>query len=322
MAWFGLADDPAIPKALMPEEYSSGFRRGQEFGYGELEETRKLNEQQSKLAAMLQAQAEGKAPSIAEKQFAQALEQSQAATASQLASARGMSPAQAQQLLMTRQAAAQQGAAGQSALLRLQEQQAAQALLGQALTLQRQQQILGASTAGQLAGRAGEMGVTQQNLEQQRLMREYEQKMGGQKQTEKGIATTGGALLGGLLGSLAGPGGTMAGAKLGAMAGEAIGSARGREMPREIPGHARFGGDTRSNDTVPAMLSPGEIVLPRSVAQAENAPDKAKKFVEEIKKRKKPTPKDFTQALSRLQELEARINAMETLADLEAESRG
>jgi membrane protease subunit (stomatin/prohibitin family) len=100
-------------------------------------------------------------------------------------------------------------------------------------------------------------------------------------------------------------------------------SARGGKIEgREIPGKAKFKGDTRSNDTVPALLSPGEIVLPRTVAQAEDAPEKAKKFVDAIKKQKRPSPKAFAQALARLNELEARLNAMETLADLEAEEEG
>ena len=99
--------------------------------------------------------------------------------------------------------------------------------------------------------------------------------------------------------------------------------ARGGKIEgREIPGKAKFKGDTRSNDTVPALLSPGEIVLPRTVAQAEDAPEKAKDFVSAIKKQKRPSPKAFAQALARLNELEARLNAMEALADLEAEEEG
>lgn len=41
--------------------------------------------------------------------------------------------------------------------------------------------------------------------------------------------------------------------------------------------------DDTANDTVPAMLSPHEIVLPRSVAQAPDAPQKAAEFVGGIK---------------------------------------
>ena len=42
-----------------------------------------------------------------------------------------------------------------------------------------------------------------------------------------------------------------------------------------VPGHALYDGDHRANDTVPAMLSPGEIVIPRSFA---NDPSKAAEF--------------------------------------------
>jgi hypothetical protein len=44
--------------------------------------------------------------------------------------------------------------------------------------------------------------------------------------------------------------------------------------------------------------------------------------VSAIKKQKRPSPKAFAQALARLNELEARLNAMEALADLEAEEEG
>ena len=63
-------------------------------------------------------------------------------------------------------------------------------------------------------------------------------------------------------------------------------------------------------------------MLPRTVAQDEDAPEKAKKFVEAIKKTKRPSPQAFSQALARLAEIEARLGAMEALADLEAEERG
>jgi len=42
-------------------------------------------------------------------------------------------------------------------------------------------------------------------------------------------------------------------------------------------------GDSTQNDTVPAKLSPHEIVLPRSVAQDPNAPQKAAQFVQGVK---------------------------------------
>lgn len=46
-----------------------------------------------------------------------------------------------------------------------------------------------------------------------------------------------------------------------------------------VPGKAAVKGDSLKNDTVPAMLSPKEIVLPRSVTMHPNAPQKAAEFV-------------------------------------------
>lgn len=50
----------------------------------------------------------------------------------------------------------------------------------------------------------------------------------------------------------------------------------------KVKGSAQVDGDSLKNDKVPAMLSPGEIVIPRSVAQSEDAPDKSKAFVEAV----------------------------------------
>lgn len=46
-----------------------------------------------------------------------------------------------------------------------------------------------------------------------------------------------------------------------------------------VPGKAAVSGNSLQNDKVPAMLSPKEIVLPRSVTLAKDAPEKAKQFV-------------------------------------------
>lgn len=47
----------------------------------------------------------------------------------------------------------------------------------------------------------------------------------------------------------------------------------------KVPGQAKVSGDSAKNDTVPAMVSPGEIVIPRSVAMSSDAPKKAAAFV-------------------------------------------
>ncbi len=46
-----------------------------------------------------------------------------------------------------------------------------------------------------------------------------------------------------------------------------------------VPGQAKHPGDNYSNDVVPARLSPGEIVLPRSVTMSEDPVGNAAKFV-------------------------------------------
>lgn len=48
-----------------------------------------------------------------------------------------------------------------------------------------------------------------------------------------------------------------------------------------VPGKAPIRGDNAKNDTVPAMLSPGEIVLPRSVTQSKDPVKAAADFVAE-----------------------------------------
>lgn len=59
----------------------------------------------------------------------------------------------------------------------------------------------------------------------------------------------------------------------------------------KVDGEGLVKGDSYKNDVVPAMLSPHEIVLPRSVTQSPDAAEKARKFVEAIKKSHKPNEK-------------------------------
>lgn len=50
-----------------------------------------------------------------------------------------------------------------------------------------------------------------------------------------------------------------------------------------VPGQASVPGDSLKNDTVNAKLSPGEIVIPRSIAQAPNAAELAAQFVAAVR---------------------------------------
>lgn len=56
---------------------------------------------------------------------------------------------------------------------------------------------------------------------------------------------------------------------IGAMAGGAMGGALGGMFYEggQVPGQAQVPGDHPANDTVPALVSPGEVILPRTVAE-------------------------------------------------------
>jgi hypothetical protein len=296
-------------------EFDTALRTAKQQVEKSFQESSAVSAEQSDLARALKAQAEGKTPSLAQQQYARALEASQAAAASQLASARGMSPAAAQRLLLTQQAAARTAAAGQSAQLRLQEQAQAQGMLGNLLGQQRQQGLLGGQLAAGLYGTAAQQGMDQARLDQAARMgalgveqqeQDRQQRMGGSF-LQAGVAATSPFFS------------EMAKRSQPAQPTTQPAQSAVKSKGGEIKGRSKFNGNTRSNDTVPALLSPGEIVLPRSVAQSEDAPEKSKKFVEAIRAKKKPTPRDYIQALSRLDEMESRLNAMETLMDLEAE---
>lgn len=87
------------------------------------------------------------------------------------------------------------------------------------------------------------------------------------------------AAQGALAGTLAGMGAAKGGK---VVHGETL-AAKGKE----VPGKAKVKGDNLKNDNVPAMLSPGEIVIPRSIAQHPDAPNKAAQFVQSIMAKKK-----------------------------------
>lgn len=92
-----------------------------------------IRESQTRLAKMLEDQASGKAPSVAEAQMRQAMDRSIAGQQASLAGARGIDPGLAMRM-MARQGAEQRAELGQAAgIARLQEQQGAQQQLAGAL---------------------------------------------------------------------------------------------------------------------------------------------------------------------------------------------
>lgn len=73
-----------------------------------------------------------------------------------------------------------------------------------------------------------------------------------------------------------------------------------------VPGKAKFPGNNIKNDTVPSVLSADEIVLPRSVTMAPNAPDMAREFVQKLKAKTSPTYGKVLEAKRKLDEAVAR----------------
>jgi len=78
-----------------------------------------------------------------------------------------------------------------------------------------------------------------------------------------------------------------------------------------VPGQAHVRGDSLKNDTVPAMLSPGEVVLPRTVS---HDPEAASEFVRHINARKMASGgevKGYGAVLNKQRELHQRLSALE-----------
>ncbi len=98
-------------------------------------------------------------------------------------------------------------------------------------------------------------------------------------------------------------------------AGAAGAAAAGAAHGAEIPGEASVAGDSEANDTVPTMLSPKEIVLPRSVTLAEDAPEKAAEFVAALKGKDKAKSgaKGYGAILEKHRELQKRMSELETI---------
>lgn len=244
---------------------------------------------------------------------------------------RGMNPGSAMRQAMRMRAQSSADAMNQGAQLRMAEQMGAMNQLGglaggmrsQDLGLAQQQAANSMGIAGQNAGNAlGLAGQNAQNaLDQQRLQaginqaaaQNFQSLIGGIGQGITTVATMGAgappttyAKRGGMMST---PQATGAGAsglfQNGAYTPMSAGglvqclAMGGRIGGGNVdPGGARAEGprggatmDSPALDTVPAMLSPGEIVLPRSVAQAADAPEKAAAFVEMIRRQHRARPK-------------------------------
>lgn len=235
--------------------------------------------QMAEFIAALRAQAAGQGPSMAQGQLQQATDSNIRNAMAMGLSSRGMGYQAQLRNILQNQAAAQQQAAGQSALLRNQEMMQGQQMLGQALGGMRAQDIQQALGTQQLSQG---WALGQEQLANQR------------DASNKGFIGTILNTVGGAVDNWMGTGPKSNSTSSTGGGGYSVPDvepptdySQGMAGGGVVPGQARARGDSLSNDTVPAMLSPGEIVLPRSVAQGEDAPDKAAEFVAALKTKKK-----------------------------------
>lgn len=252
--------------------------------------------QQQQLANQLGVQAQGGGPNPVLAQLNQTTGQNVANQAALMAGQRGASSNVG---LLARQAAQQgagiqQQAVGQGALMRAQQQLAAQqALMGQQAnqanlsTQQVGQQAQGlnaynSAAQGQQANLLGAGGnLNNANVSMQDSINKANQQMG---------ARQGGILgaVGNAVGKAVGLAGLAHGGQVGPKSQAAQFLAKGGNVGTilqsggHVPGQAHIAGDSLKNDIVDAKLSPGEIVIPRSIAQGEDAPKKAAAFVQAI----------------------------------------
>lgn len=204
-------------------------------------------QQQKDLAAALLAQSQGQGPNPAQAQFQDNLSQVGAQQAGAIASQKGISPALQARMIANQGQQAQMQGAGAAAALQAQQQIEAQRQLAN-----QQSQLVGQDLQAQgINASISKDNAAAQNQVMQGIL-------GGASAAMMPKKAYGGPI-------------TIADALM--------------QRGGKVPGKAQMAGDHPKNDTVHAMLSPGEIVIPRSLAED---PERAKRFIEELKGKKKP----------------------------------
>ena len=244
----------------------------------------------------LTARAEGRTPSLAEMQLQSSLAQNQANAAGFMASQRGMNPALAARNVLGQQAGMAQQTAGQGAMLRAQEQLAAEQALGQALQGFRgqDQNMFGMSSQGQQG--QNQLSAQMGNADRDARLRLAElqsadaarREEAAARRREENRSILGGGLdsLGKLFSASGAMGGGGGASDVPAMNAPVSAPYSGMADGGEVPGRAEVKGDSPKNDKVLALLSPGEVVVPRSVVDDDDPGEAAKAFVEACRAKK------------------------------------
>lgn len=220
--------------------------------------------QQQQLAQALLAQSQGQGPNPALAQLNMATGQNVATQAALMASQRGaaVNPALVARLAAQQGAGIQQDAIGQAAAMQAQQQLAAQQNL--------QQQYAGMQNANLgLSGQQAQTGMQAQQINAGVAAANQQ----GQNQITGALINAGGGV-----------------------AAKAVGAAHGGLIPGEPEVH----GDSEANDTVPALLSPGEIVIPRSIVNGPNAHKNAAHFVKMVLDGEKTSFKDVVKSRQKM----------------------
>lgn len=230
----------------------------------------------------------GPGGSLAQKILEQGLGQNIAGVRSQLASQRGLSPALAARYAAQQTAQLGGQTAQQAGIMGLQQQLAAQQLLGQLTGQAASLGSKGADVLGQMRGQdiaqatassdaalkrlsilaSSDTGIKQLQAQTGISENELRQKIAAANQAAAaGDRQMAAQIIGGITG--------------GAAQGAAAVATKGMMVydGGRIPGKAPVSGDHPANDVVKANLSPGEIVIPRSSAGSKKA---AKSFIDSL----------------------------------------
>lgn len=219
---------------------------------------------QGDLATALQQQMAGQGPNPSQIQYLNNVGNNIANAQGLIASQRGLNPALAARL--------------GSNVASNENQKSA---LGSAL-MQQQQQIQATRDLGSLYDQMYRANLAQQQLYGQGAAGAQGLNAEVARQNAANAAALGQSVIGGVLG---------AGGEIGA---GVAGGGKGKAKGGRIEGKAKVAGDSEHNDVVPAMLSPGEIVIPRTKAKD---PDKAKEFIDHLMKTEEKKDIDYTDVL-------------------------
>lgn len=291
-----------------------------QFGGGigtSLQNALNTTQQQQAFANQLQQQANGTGgPNLGQQLLNKATQQNNEQAAGAIAGQRGLNPALGIRMALDQQAGNNQTAAGQAATERMQEQLSSEQLLAQQQSAIQQGNLSTLGTAGGLQQGQDAQALQRAQMEATQAAQNAQLKANAQSLNagvQQGQQQLGTQLLGGLIGgaSSIGAAGAMGKADGGRIdrpvpsmlsPGEAVidpEDANDEELVRElvahvrqrrsmggrirlVPGQASVRGDSPRNDTVPASLRPGTVILPRTVMNASDAPQRAAEFVRHL----------------------------------------